>query len=469
MRSILVIDDEELILRLLEKQLKNGGYKVQTFLSPVKALEWLDKNDVELVISDVKMLEISGDEVLSHLTKHHPDIGVMFITGHGTVNHAVRALQKGAFDYVSKPFSNAEILARVKAYFVAKDSGKIVNGIQPPESKNEPVDDDRNRSSQNKKSEGRYEVKFVGNHPKIEKLLSALPQIAGNAAPVFIQGESGTGKEVFASLVHYNSNRSDKPYIRINCANLPSELVESTLFGHVKGSFTGAVSDAKGAFAEADGGTLLLDEITEVSTTVQAKLLRVLQEKEFNKVGSQKPNKVDVRVIATTNRIVSEAISEGILREDLYYRLNVFPIYIPPLRERLSDVIPVTEYLIDKYCLEYNLPTKRLDSDLVDYMMKQEWPGNVRELGNFIQRGVLMSDQAESIGIDHVKNALFTTVDEGIRNELPQDLPLLPIEEMEMRMIDMALKKTNGNQKEAARLLGISDRTIRNKLKKTDN
>lgn len=464
MRSILVIDDEELILRLLEKQLTNGGYKVQTFLSPVKALEWLASNTVELVISDVKMLELSGDEVLSHLKKHHPEIGLMFITGHGTINHAVRALQKGAFDYVSKPFSSAEILARVKAYFVSKDEGSVNNFISAPKSND--VNEEKNSSKVAANSAQRYEVKFVGNHPKIEKLLSALPQIANNSAPVFIQGESGTGKEVFASLVHFNSDRANKPYIRINCANLPSELVESTLFGHIKGAFTGAVSDAKGAFAEADGGTLLLDEITEVTTSVQAKLLRVLQEKEFNRVGSQKTNKVDVRVVATTNRIVSEAISEGVLREDLYYRLNVFPIFIPPLRERKSDISIVAEYLVNKFCAEHNLSSKSIEPALNAYMNEQDWPGNVRELSNFIQRGVLMSGDSSIIGLQDVKNGLFTSVDEGIKNDLPQDLPLLPIEEMEMKMIDMALQKTNGNQKEAAKLLGISDRTIRNKLKR---
>lgn len=464
MRSILVIDDEELILRLLEKQLSNGGYKVQTFLSPVKALEWLASNTVELVISDVKMLELSGDEVLSHLKKHHPEIGLMFITGHGTINHAVRALQKGAFDYVSKPFSSAEILARVKAYFVSKDEGLVNNFISAPKSND--VNEEKNSSKVAANSAQRYEVKFVGNHQKIEKLLSALPQIANNSAPVFIQGESGTGKEVFASLVHFNSDRANKPYIRINCANLPSELVESTLFGHIKGAFTGAVSDAKGAFAEADGGTLLLDEITEVTTSVQAKLLRVLQEKEFNRVGSQKTNKVDVRVVATTNRIVSEAISEGVLREDLYYRLNVFPIFIPPLRERKSDISIVAEYLVNKFCAEHNLSSKSIEPALNTYMNEQDWPGNVRELSNFIQRGVLMSGDSSIIGLQDVKNALFTSVDEGIKNDLPQDLPLLPIEEMEMKMIDMALQKTNGNQKEAAKLLGISDRTIRNKLKR---
>jgi DNA-binding NtrC family response regulator len=464
MRSILVIDDEELILRLLEKQLTNGGYKVQTFLSPTKALEWLATNSVELVISDVKMLELSGDEVLSHLKKHHPELGLIFITGHGTINHAVRALQKGAFDYVSKPFSSAEILARVKAFFVSKDEGKVSNFISAPKS----TDGNETQKSSKATNEAadRYEVKFVGNHPKIEKLLSALPQIANNSAPVFIQGESGTGKEVFASLVHFNSDRANKPYIRINCANLPSELVESTLFGHIKGAFTGAVADAKGAFAEADGGTLLLDEITEVSTSVQAKLLRVLQEKEFNRVGSQKTNKVDVRVVATTNRIVSEAISEGVLREDLYYRLNVFPIFIPPLRDRKTDILLVAEYLVNKFCAEHNLAQKSIEPALIDYIESQDWPGNVRELSNFIQRGVLMSGETNTIGIQDVKNGLFTTVDDGIKNDLPQDLPLLPIEEMEMKMIEMALQKTNGNQKEAAKLLGISDRTIRNKLKR---
>ncbi|MDI6403138.1 sigma-54 dependent transcriptional regulator, partial [Balneolaceae bacterium ANBcel3] len=309
------------------------------------------------------------------------------------------------------------------------------------------------------------EVKMVGSHEHIRRLLNLLPRIARNNAPILIQGESGTGKEVYAHLVHHESDRADGPYLKINCANLPSELVESTLFGHVKGAFTGAISDRKGAFDEADGGTLLLDEITEIDITVQAKLLRVLQEKEFQRVGSQKPIKVDVRVIATTNRNMTEAISENIFREDLFYRLNVFPITIPPLRERKEDIPLLAQYFIDKYTQQYNFGEKHLSKELSQHLMQLEWKGNVRELDNKIHRGVILAQDDQEITIEHIDDHMFTEVDEELKSEVLSDVPLIPIEEMELQMIKKALEKTQGNQKKAAKLLGISDRTIRNKLK----
>jgi len=280
-----------------------------------------------------------------------------------------------------------------------------------------------------------------------------------------IQGESGTGKEVFAHQIHVNSDRAGKPYIKINCANLPTELVESTLFGHLKGSFTGAVADRKGAFDEADGGTLLLDEITEIDINVQAKLLRVLQEKEFYRVGSQKPIRVDVRVLATSNRILGQAITEGVFREDLYYRLNVFPITIPPLRHRREDIPLLANHFLQEFTRKYDLGEKKLSDELINYLMRQEWRGNVRELHNKIHRGVILSQDSVEIKPDHVENQLFSNVDENLSNEVLTDLPLMAIEDMELHLIKKALEHTQGNQKEASKILGISDRTIRNKLK----
>jgi len=308
----------------------------------------------------------------------------------------------------------------------------------------------------------------VGEHSSIRKLLSLLPQIAPTMAPVMIQGESGTGKEVYANLLQQHSNRADKPFIKINCANLPTELVESTLFGHVKGSFTGATEDKKGAFEEADGGTLLLDEVTEIDINLQAKLLRVLQEKEFKRVGSQKLLTSDVRIISTTNRNVAKAIADNKFREDLYYRLNVFPVQIPPLRKRKEDIPLLAEFFCKKYAHKYHLPPKKISEKLEKNLMRKNWSGNVRELENYIQRGVIMSGQAEKLKLEHVENSLFQKADEELTNEVLQNIPVLPIEEMELQMIKKALEHTNGNQKEAAKLLKISDRTIRNKLKKMD-
>jgi len=472
--NIVIIDDEELMLQYLNKHLTQHDYKVNTFESAPKALKALD-NSVDLVISDVKMPELTGDEVLGHIREHHPGIGVILITGYGSINHAVRTVQRGAFDYITKPFGGAEILARVNAFFKHVDkTGSVEHAdkdyLKKPEIKGEDKDTEKSRQSDKQDSEEvRYDVKLIGENEKIQQLVDALPQIAKNSAPVLIQGESGTGKEVFASLIHYNSPRADKPYIKINCANLPRELVESTLFGHVKGAFTGAVKDKTGAFQEADEGTLLLDEITEVDIAVQAKLLRVLQESEFQKVGSQKTIEVDVRIIATTNRSMAEAIKNGDFREDLYYRLNVFPISLPALRNRKNDIPLLANYFCDKYAHDNDMGEKQISDDLMDYLKQREWKGNVRELSNLIQRGVLMSGDEKKITIEHIKNLLFTNIDEDIQKQLVDELPLLPIEEMEMKMIDLALKKTGGNQKEAAALLGISDRTIRNKLKKNNN
>lgn len=474
--KILVLDDEPLMLRYLEKHLGMNKYEVSVFESPQEALASLSKNSVDLIISDVKMPEMTGDEVLNHVLEHHPEIGIILITGFGSINHAVNAVQKGAFDYITKPFSGAEILARVNRFFKHKadtgnvrhaESDAILSGPSISEREQEVATTNKaDKSSKPHKKKLRYETKMVGDHPQIKNLLDSLPQIAQNTAPVLIQGESGTGKEVFASLIHYNSDRADGPYIKINCANLPSELVESTLFGHVKGAFTGAITDAKGAFDEADGGTLLLDEITEIDINVQAKLLRVLQENEFQRVGSQKTKKIDVRIIATTNRNVGKSISDGQFREDLYYRLNVFPISIPSLRSRRDDIPVLAEYFVDKYVHQYNLDQKKMSDELKEFLLRQEWKGNVRELDNMIQRGVLMSGSDIEITSGHIQNELFARVDGELQKEIMDELPLVPIEEMELKMIQMALERTGGNQKEAAELLGISDRTIRNKLKK---
>lgn len=463
---IFVIDDEDLMLQFLDKQLSSNGYEVSTFSSPRTALDELGKNQADLIISDVKMPEMTGDEVLRHVRQFHDKTGVILVTGFGSINHAVNAVQIGAFDYITKPFSGAEILARVNRFFKhLETTGSVSHAsstIEAPANAANKEEDSKGAKSRNPKI--RYEVKFIGSNDRVRKLLDALPQIAQNSAPVLIQAESGSGKEVLASLIHYNSNRADKPYVKINCANLPSELVESTLFGHVKGAFTGAVADAKGAFDEANGGTLLLDEITEIDLPVQAKLLRVLQEKEFRRVGSQKTTKIDVRIIATTNRQVSETIKEGKFREDLFYRLNVFPVQIPPLRERMDDVPELAQYFCDKYSQEYDMVEKRCSQDLLDYLLKQQWRGNVRELENMIQRAVLMSGQNAELRVEDVKNPLFKSAESS--GNMEANLPLVPIEEMEFKMIKMALDRTNGNQKDAAELLGISDRTIRNKLKK---
>ena len=465
-KNVLVIEDDQLLLDFLEENLSMNDYKVAAFDSPVSGKEYLDNNPVDLVITDVKMDVMTGDEILSHVTSTYPDVGVIMMTGFGNITHAVRALQKGAFDYLTKPFKAKEILFRVNRYFEAGDDFNNRKKVQSFKKEEQP---EASPDGKEFKEPEKKENKFVGEDPQIKKLLQILPQIAQSSAPVMIQGESGTGKEVFANLVHVNSRRSDEPYIKINCANLPKELVESTLFGHIKGAFTGAISDQKGAFDEADGGTLLLDEITEIDINVQAKLLRVLQEKEFYRVGSQKPHTCDVRVIATSNRNIAQAISDNNFREDLYYRLNVFPISIPALRNRKSDIPLLADFFIARYTQEYNLEHKEVSEMLLDYLMNKEWHGNVRELENKIHRGVILSRDSKTITLDHVEKNLFSQVDLEVSGEVLSDLPLMSIEDMELQLIKKALEHTQGNQKEASKILGISDRTIRNKLKKASS
>ncbi len=467
-RSILVIDDDELLLGFIEEILTTAGYQVSAFNSPVKGLDFLKKETVDLVISDVKMNELTGDEVLAEVKKEYPDTGVILITGFGNINHAVRALHKGAFDYITKPFKAKEIIFRVNRFFEADPEAEAAK--RKPAANSSPkaeVKGEKAEAVSPVNASDKGENRFIGDDPQVKKLMRVLPQIAKNVAPVLIQGESGTGKEVFAHQVHANSNRANGPYIKINCANLPSELVESTLFGHIKGAFTGAISDRKGAFDAAEGGTLLLDEITEIELNVQAKLLRVLQENEFYRVGSQKPIRANVRIVATSNRNIAEAISDKLFREDLYYRLNVFPIEIPPLRHRKSDIPLLVKHFADLYTKRYGLEAKEISKELMDFMVSQDWRGNVRELNNKMHRGIILAQESNQILVEHVNNELFSSDEETLSNDSVDstDLPLMSIEEMEMKLIKKALEQTQGNQKKAAQLLGISDRTIRNKLK----
>lgn len=463
--QILVVEDDKLLLEFLEENLALNGFKVTAFECPAEALEYLDEHSVDLILTDVKMDAMTGDEVLSYVNSNFPDIGIIMMTGFGNIAHAVRALQKGAFDYITKPFKAKEIVYRINRYFNSDTEFNKQKKVQSFSNNSSPKKDNPIKKTF-ETTDNDKEVKFIGEDPQIKQLLEILPRIAQSSAPIMIQGESGTGKEVFANLVHTNSQRAESPYIKINCANLPKELVESTLFGHVKGAFTGAIKDKRGAFDEANGGTLLLDEITEIDVNIQAKLLRVLQEKEFYRVGNQEPINCDVRIIATSNRNIAQAISDNQFRQDLYYRLNVFPISIPALRNRKQDIPLLVNYFINQYTERYNLDNKEVSDDLMNHFMKNEWNGNVRELENKIHRGVILSTDNPVITMDHIEKNLFSKVDLEVSGELLSDLPLMSIEDMELQLIKKALEHTQGNQKEASKILGISDRTIRNKLKK---
>lgn len=468
MGDVLFVDDEQLLLDVFERLFKRHGIEATTCSSAVEAMGILEEKVFKVVVTDFKMPEVDGLELLAHVRSTYPQTAVIMITAHANLQHAVRTMKHGAVDYIPKPFSTEELVERVKGHV----EGELPVAAPAPEefaaqeSDSEAPDTSGTPTSSTRSGEG---PTYVGEHPRIRELKQMLPRISRNDAPVFIQGESGTGKEVLARVIHAESGRSDGPFVALNCANLPSELVESHLFGHRKGAFTGAVEDMTGAFEHAKGGTLLLDEVTEIDSPVQAKMLRVLQEKEFRRVGETETQPTDVRVIATSNRDLDEAIETGVFREDLYHRLSVFPVTVPPLRERTSDIPLLVDHFISKYCDIYGLPEKECDDALLEQFASHNWPGNVRQLENLVQRGVLLSAERPMIKLKDVMNDFFTDTTSsanGADTGWSENMPLTTIEEMERKLILQTLERTGDNQKKAAEKLGISARTIRNKLSK---
>jgi len=451
--QLLFVDDENLLHNLFERLFTREGFEVTCCSSAVQAMDVMKQQSFDLVITDFMMPDMDGFALLSHIRENYPTTRVIMVTAHANVQHAVRMMQHGAIDYIPKPFTTAELLERVNASLNAEIPEAEPQGSAP-------------KASTSAGGTGE-QVQYIGESASIQRLKEVLPRVSGNKAPVFIQGESGTGKEILSKLIHHSSDRASGPYVTLNCANLPRELVESHLFGHKKGAFTGAIEDMTGAFEKADGGTLLLDEITEVDMAVQAKLLRVLQESEIQKVGSSDTRKVDVRVIATSNRHLAEAIGDGLFREDLYHRLAVFPVTVPPLRDRDGDIPLLAAHFVEKYCALYAMDSKELSADLVQHFESYAWPGNVRELENMIQRGVLLSAERTTIQKSDVYDDFFT--DAGAQKETEPQAggpKLSTIDDMERFMILQALEETGGNQQAAADKLGISSRTIRNKLRK---
>ncbi len=450
-QRILFVDDEQLLHSLFQRLFSRHGIDVTSCSSAEQAIEELRNQSFDLVVTDFMMPDMDGFALLGHIREIYPGTRVIMITAHANVQHAVRMMQHGAIDYIPKPFSTAELVERVQAS-LARDPVQVT--VSEPE---EPATCVRKAS----------DLQYIGEAPSIERLKDILPRVSNNMAPVFIQGESGTGKEILARLIHEMSDRAGGPYLTINCANLPRELVESHLFGHRKGAFTGAIDNMTGAFETADGGTLLLDEITEIDLAIQAKLLRVLQEREFQKIGSTEVKKVNVRVIATSNRNLADAIKRGAFREDLYHRLAVFPLTVPPLRDRMSDVSLLAGHFVEKYCSLYDLDAKSLSGKLVKRFEAYDWPGNVRELENMVQRGVLLSAERNTVEENDVFDDFFTDAGSVARSDNgAAGAKLSTIDDMERYMILQALTDSNNNQQAAAEKLGISARTIRNKLRK---
>lgn len=376
-QKILVVDDEAIVRNYLAESLRRKDFDVDIAEHGGKAIDLLKENSYDLVITDMKMPKATGLDVLKASKEFSPETLVVVITGHGTIENAVEAMRLGAFNYLIKPFTEETIDALIDK---ANEHTALVN-------------ENRYLRQENQRISGGRTI--IAESPAMKKILEEVKPIALSNASVFIQGESGTGKEVIAHAIHYLSARAQKPFIKVNCAAIPETLVESEFFGHEKGAFTGANLKRLGRFELAQGGSLLLDEITEIPSSIQAKLLRVTQEKEFDRVGGTKPVKVDVRLISTSNRSIEEAIEQKILRQDLYYRLNVIPIYLPPLRERKEDILPLAEYFLEKSCIENHKKGKKLSSQAKEELIKYNWPGNVRELANLIERAVVLNPSQE--------------------------------------------------------------------------
>ncbi len=441
--EILIIEDEEEMRIALTEVLIRNGYSVHTASNGIDGLELFNKEPFNMVITDVKMPKISGLEVLKEIKKQSPQIPVIMITAYGTIDNAVEAMREGAFDYILKPFS-AEILDDTVLRAIRNQTGK--NTANPLIIAPLPTDS----------------IKIVTNNLSMKKVIDMALSVAYSSSTILIQGESGTGKEMIAKFIHQNSNRKDKSFVAVNCAALPKDLLESELFGHEKGSFTGAINRKIGKFELANHGTILLDEISEMDMSLQAKLLRVLQEREVDRVGGREPVPIDARVIATTNRNLREAIDEGEFREDLYFRLNVIPILIPPLRSRKEDISLLIEYFIKKHSLKNRKNVTGMAKDALLMLTDYYWRGNVRELENVIERAVLLCKgnliTQEYLFIEAIVEEIKSSVKAGVT-----------VREMEKKLIFNTLEQVNGNRTKAAELLGVSIRTLRNKLNEYKN
>lgn len=446
--KILVVDDEMLVRNFLAETLKRKGLEVVTAENGQKAINILKDNTFDMVFTDMKMPDMTGIEVLRKVKELSPSTIVVVITAFGSIENAVEAMRLGAFNYLIKPFSPDTIEAVIEK---AKDHVSL-------------VEENQYLRQQVNSRGGISELQIIANSPVMKKVLEDVAQAAKSNASIFINGESGTGKEVIAHAIHYQSLRSSKPFIKVNCAAVPETLIESEFFGHEKGSFTGANLKRLGRFELANTGTLMLDEITEIPLSVQAKLLRALQEHEFERVGGNKVIKVDVRIISTSNRDMREAVERKCIREDLYYRLNVVPIHIPPLRERVEDIIPLAEYFTERMSLENQREPKTLTSDAKDKLLNYKWPGNVRELANIIERAIVLNSSSkispENLHIEMAKDNDKTPLSSNAGT-----FPLgISLQELEKRAIIETLAALHNNRTKTAEILGISIRTLRNKL-----
>jgi two-component system NtrC family response regulator len=446
-QNILIIDDEQPQREILSGYLKKKGYKIYSAQSGKEGLAILTRNPIDIILSDYKMPEMTGIEVLNEAKKINPEVSFIILTAFGTIENAVKAMKLGAYDYISKPVDLDELdllLSRINEHRILISENQML----------------KDQLREKHRISG-----IVSESVKMQEVLSLATRSAASKATILITGENGTGKEVLAKAIHYISPRNEKPFIAVNIPALSENLLESELFGHEKGSFTGADKMKKGRFEVADGGTLFLDEIGDMSLNTQVKLLRALQEQTIERVGGTEIIKVDVRIIAATNQNIEQKIKDGTFREDLFYRLNVIRIHIPALKERREDIVPLIEYFIKKYSEENNKNNISISKEALDKLLKYDYPGNVRELENIIERAVVLC-RGEVISISDLSlNVRGMKAEEelpvpgnGTLNEL--------VEALEKKLIYDALEKMQGNQSQAGKILGITERNLRYKLKK---
>lgn len=449
MENILIIDDEKSLLDLLSVVLKKEGYRVKTCLSPSRVFDLLEKESFDLLVCDIKLPEISGMEVLKFVRENKPDLPVIMITAYGSLKQAVEALKAGAIDYILKPF-DVEELKIIIAQELEKRRLREENILL------------------RRDLQQRYSFEnMIGKSKTMQEVYGLIEKSSTTDSTVLITGESGTGKEMAARAIHFLSRRSERPFISINCAALPENLLESELFGHVKGSFTGAVADKKGMFEVAQRGTLFLDEVGETSPWTQVKLLRALQERKIRRVGGTEEIPVDVRIIAATNLDLKRRIEEGKFREELFYRLNVISFEMPPLRKRVEDIPLLVQHFLQKYCQQMGKKMKRLAPDVISYFEAYPWPGNVRELENVIERVVAIEDR-ETVTAASLPREIVAPPRKAVSAlTIPPQFNLMEhLDVVAREYITRARAMAGGNLRKTASLLGISYRSLRHMIQK---
>ena len=452
MEKILVVDDEQSLREVLSIMLKRTGYAVTSVADGEEAVELLSKEIFDLVITDLRMPKIDGMEVLKAVKSASPETVVLVITAFATADSAVEAMKQGAYDYLTKPFQVDEVQLIIR------------NALEKRRLTTENILLKREMASQSSFAQ------LVGQSEAMQKVFDVVRKVADSKSNVLICGESGTGKELVARAIHYNSARNSMPFVAVNCSAVPETLLESELFGHMKGSFTGAISNKAGLFEVADGGTIFLDEIGDTTPTIQVKLLRVIQEREFRRVGGSQDVKVDVRIVAATNKDLEKAVADGSFREDLYYRLDVIPIRLPPLRLRSGDIPLLVNHFLERFSKESGKSAPMLTQEAMHVLLGHEWRGNVRELENLIERVVAFSTGTPVTELD-VRGWLHRSVSpqsQGVPAELPEDGVDLEgmINGIEKDLLLKALERSKWVKKKAARLLRLNTRSFRYRLEK---